>query len=238
MKMNPNRLCAADVSAVALELSGLPEARVSVAASHVTAGYGGRGLNAYKFFWSPAARMSRVAPKDALKQEARLSVFFETNAAMSNQTAPTTLKVSTAPELPWQTVRGSARYAPLDPSFSSVHDASKLDVIITAETDARAARVAAFAVSADTPCDACGKKNLLLSLCGGCHASRYCSEVCQKGHWKNHKDACKAIKAKSKVKDEETVLAAVQSKVEADKKLAADAKAATKAAALAAKIAK
>jgi hypothetical protein len=32
-------------------------------------------------------------------------------------------------------------------------------------------------------------------LCAGCRTTRYCSRVCQKQHWKQHKPACKALAA-------------------------------------------
>lgn len=49
-------------------------------------------------------------------------------------------------------------------------------------------------------CAACGASNepgsgVRLMTCNGCEEARYCSKACQKGHWKQHKQACRAAQA-------------------------------------------
>lgn len=39
-------------------------------------------------------------------------------------------------------------------------------------------------------CDACGQKDVPLKFCARCHAARYCSPECQRGHWRTHKQTC------------------------------------------------
>ena len=43
-------------------------------------------------------------------------------------------------------------------------------------------------------CDACGQPAFL--QCTGCKLVHYCNVICQKGHWKAHRAACKAVQAK------------------------------------------
>jgi hypothetical protein len=40
-------------------------------------------------------------------------------------------------------------------------------------------------------CQALEGGNGELLLCSGCMGVRYCSRVCQKKHWKQHKKVCK-----------------------------------------------
>mmetsp|Transcript_40237 Transcript_40237/g.97142 ORF Transcript_40237/g.97142 Transcript_40237/m.97142 type:complete len:560 (+) Transcript_40237:944-2623(+) len=49
-------------------------------------------------------------------------------------------------------------------------------------------------------CHHCGKPDkskALLKKCSRCHAAFYCSEVCQKAHWKRHKKVCAPVKKTS-----------------------------------------
>jgi len=39
-------------------------------------------------------------------------------------------------------------------------------------------------------CAGCQKTGIKLSACSKCHAVRYCSTVCQRAHWRAHKQAC------------------------------------------------
>lgn len=44
-------------------------------------------------------------------------------------------------------------------------------------------------------CEACGTVELnLLSKCSRCHSAHYCSQTCQKVHWKKHKERCTCLK--------------------------------------------
>jgi hypothetical protein len=41
-------------------------------------------------------------------------------------------------------------------------------------------------------CEGCGLQALKMKKCGGCRAVRYCSEACQRQHWRAHKVDCRA----------------------------------------------
>ncbi|KAJ7618597.1 hypothetical protein FB45DRAFT_1033794 [Roridomyces roridus] len=41
-------------------------------------------------------------------------------------------------------------------------------------------------------CSFCNNANATLKQCAGCQKTRYCNNVCQKKHWKMHREACKA----------------------------------------------
>lgn len=44
-------------------------------------------------------------------------------------------------------------------------------------------------------CDGCGSGSLATMLCSACRQARYCSQACQRSHWKSHKADCKAVQA-------------------------------------------
>jgi len=44
-------------------------------------------------------------------------------------------------------------------------------------------------------CTYCKKSQPKLNTCSGCKRAYYCDRVCQKNHWKYHKDECKAAVA-------------------------------------------
>ncbi len=50
---------------------------------------------------------------------------------------------------------------------------------------------------ASSTCASCGKS--AINLCAKCHASCYCSVVCQKAHWGTHKLVCKAAEKEKQV---------------------------------------
>ncbi|KAJ7618605.1 hypothetical protein FB45DRAFT_1007366 [Roridomyces roridus] len=41
-------------------------------------------------------------------------------------------------------------------------------------------------------CSYCNNGNAALKKCAGCQQTRYCNNVCQKNHWRSHREACKA----------------------------------------------
>ncbi|KAJ7618581.1 hypothetical protein FB45DRAFT_1007355, partial [Roridomyces roridus] len=41
-------------------------------------------------------------------------------------------------------------------------------------------------------CASCNTASAVLKQCAGCQKARYCDDVCQKRHWKVHREACKA----------------------------------------------
>ena len=47
-------------------------------------------------------------------------------------------------------------------------------------------------------CEKCGKEAEKMKACSVCRLIRYCSEECQQGDWKEHKEACKRGAAKVK----------------------------------------
>ena len=34
-----------------------------------------------------------------------------------------------------------------------------------------------------------------LRMCGGCHTAKYCTDLCQRGQWSEHKPVCKTLGA-------------------------------------------
>jgi hypothetical protein len=34
-----------------------------------------------------------------------------------------------------------------------------------------------------------------LRMCGGCQTAKYCNDLCQRGHWSEHKPVCKTLGA-------------------------------------------
>jgi len=46
-----------------------------------------------------------------------------------------------------------------------------------------------------TTCSSCSSTSKPLKICSGCQSANYCSVDCQKSHWKEHKQACKSMKA-------------------------------------------
>ena len=48
------------------------------------------------------------------------------------------------------------------------------------------------------PCFKCGQRPAAgskLRMCGGCHTAKYCTDLCQRGHWSEHKPVCKTLGA-------------------------------------------
>ena len=56
-------------------------------------------------------------------------------------------------------------------------------------------------------CNCCHKVegNLKFKQCKGCKAVRYCSEKCQKAHWKTHRKICQAIQELSKLSKQQDI---------------------------------
>jgi len=40
-----------------------------------------------------------------------------------------------------------------------------------------------------------------LRMCGGCHTAKYCTDLCQRGHWSEHKPVCKTLGAARETRD-------------------------------------
>ena len=47
-------------------------------------------------------------------------------------------------------------------------------------------------------CFKCGQRPAAgskLRMCGGCQTAKYCTDLCQRGHWSEHKPVCKTLGA-------------------------------------------
>jgi len=47
-------------------------------------------------------------------------------------------------------------------------------------------------------CFKCGQRpaaDSKLRVCGGCHTAKYCTDLCKRGHWSEHKPVCKTLGA-------------------------------------------
>ncbi|KAJ7618623.1 hypothetical protein FB45DRAFT_1063244 [Roridomyces roridus] len=55
-------------------------------------------------------------------------------------------------------------------------------------------------------CSFCNNGNATLKQCAGCQKTRYCNNVCQRNHWKFHRDACRASKVNKRDGNEDVVV--------------------------------
>jgi len=84
----------------------------------------------------------------------------------------------------------------LDQKTDGASDAAKIEREISCAVErAKILRVLPCSSVSCTAVCPFGKKDIQSNLCGGCRVARYCSAKCQKGDWKVHKVACKALAA-------------------------------------------
>lgn len=170
LKANPSRLGLAGAAAIAAALADAPELDVDF--STITnkrrarrgGGMFGSGYGVqytYKFFWGPAQREAHATTGSMVERNAAVAALFEvgaksgtpeTLAAAAAAAAAARVKRrsggggasagSSAVQLPWQTVRGVARFAPLDAGMAALHDPAKLLAIAVSEHAERALRAA------------------------------------------------------------------------------------------------
>ena len=138
--------------------------------------YGYAVNNSYEYFLGPKQREAMSTP-DSLDSSAReTTAFFESGKVKLGrwgESPESSISAATppSPQLPWSTVRGSARYAPFDAKLSSLHDPLLLVAVAKAEGEERALRLSA-APAAQQPvlrCFKCSQKGLLCCSC--CHVA-------------------------------------------------------------------
>jgi len=60
-----------------------------------------------------------------------------------------------------------------------------------------------FEPRSESTCGECKKEDYGYKKCSACNVIRYCSKECQRKHWKNHKDQCKAWQKEDEEEEEE-----------------------------------